>query len=796
MSYLDFPRIHFAGGFTANPSTVNNPPLNYQRGQDPTTEPWDMATWWNPYGNAICTLNPDCVVTAVQTAGSLTPTTDTLDGVAIFAGNTSSPPKIADLDPQQQNVSEWWGLNLQIGLSASVGKLSGEFAGVAFRNIWAQAPGPTFGSAAGGGVYQSVLTGVKIEPGTSAVLAALSGHDTLSVRMHLRSYNGTDARYDLTVGNLAALRAKPQADGGLKNLPDDVWANLQTLSKYHDLASQKDDPALCGIIYTTVFLNYLMQRWLGQVAYGTYGDQIRVATLQATTPSVTTAFSCGKLVGTIGPYSAGEPKFFTAARNMGPPSAGTKAFTPMGPYANFQVSDSGVLSADLANALATVNPTVGPFKDSGNLELAFVGGRAIAGGAIPNSDFRTFMEDKGGIVDLQLDAADKETALSTPICVRTTGADPVVRMQEPSSGYWLRADQFVFRMNPGVTASAQQPCGETAQAEVYVRVFGQVPHGMDLKVNMTMMSPATSFAYTNQTIGTGQTPGLDCAPLGTPATALTFGASTPVVNGLATIDLAATDPGNPRVFIDGQVYFLNYAIDGGVAGFIQSPDDLLSVLVFEQTVVASPTWDEDVQSILGQYGRLFPIMSRFGLDNYASVRANAAQIRSVLERPITDPFHMPVTRDLSESRRQLIYSWMDAGMPRAATLGGPGGAPFAGADPKSLAFSFGNVVDGITINDTKHGGTGGNAAAPLTLQEGEWWSEFALAWDPGYPYITAAKFVTNKGREIVANQNGVAYQVHVEDCKVVGIKGRSGDFVDQLTVSYIPNDPGGDPPAS
>jgi hypothetical protein len=29
MSYLDVPRLHFTGTFMANPSTINNDPLNY-----------------------------------------------------------------------------------------------------------------------------------------------------------------------------------------------------------------------------------------------------------------------------------------------------------------------------------------------------------------------------------------------------------------------------------------------------------------------------------------------------------------------------------------------------------------------------------------------------------------------------------------------------------------------------------------------------------------------------------------------------------------------------------------------
>ena len=671
MSYLDFPRIHFAGGFTSAPSTINNPIDNYKRGQDSSTKPWDMETWWQPYGNAIFTLNPDCKVTAVQTAGNIIPVADTLNGVDVFAGNTSSLPKIADLDPEQQNVSEWWGLNLQIGLGGSAGKLSGDFSAVAFRNIWMQSSGKKFRSASGSGVYQSVLENIDIDAGDSEVLAALKKYDALSVRMHLRSYNGMDQSYDLTQPNLANLREKEVID-----LPDDVWANLATLSKYHQSVNEDGEPVDCGMIITTQFVNYLMQRWLGERDYNTYGEIIRNATIVTPySPLVTTDFNCGKLVGTIGPYDAQEPKFFTAKRNMGPTpfqvdlkekkdkDQGLKAFAPMAHYANFQVSGSGILSVDLVNALAMQNPTTGPFIDSGNLVLAFSGGEEITGGTINNSDFDTFMESDGGIVDVQLNPKDLQTIKNTPVCVRTTTTEPDVLMEEPASGYWLRADQFVFRMNPGVTTNAQQSCGETNQVKVYLRKFGEISNGE--KITLTMMSSTESFDYTNQTIGTGDTPGLIDVDMGIPTSALTFEATSIVTEGVATFDLTATNPGNPRQFIDGQIYFLTYAMQGMPAGYVQSPDDIVSVLVFENKEVKIPVWTNCIDKILGQYGRLYPIMSNFGLDDYDTVKEKHVQIRNALERPITDPFHMPVTRDLSESRRQQIFTWMDIGMPKS-----------------------------------------------------------------------------------------------------------------------------------
>ena len=101
-----------------------------------------------------------------------------------------------------------------------------------------------------------------------------------------------------------------------------------------------------------------------------------------------------------------------------------------------------------------------------------------------------------------------------------------------------------------------------------------------------------------------------------------------------------------------------------MSGYIQCPDDLVSVLVFEHKVLSQPpTWENSIGAILGQYGRLYPIMSRFGLTSHEEVKTNHAQIAAVLKRPLNDAFHMPVTRDLSESRRQLVLRWMENGMP-------------------------------------------------------------------------------------------------------------------------------------
>ena len=77
-----------------------------------------------------------------------------------------------------------------------------------------------------------------------------------------------------------------------------------------------------------------------------------------------------------------------------------------------------------------------------------------------------------------------------------------------------------------------------------------------------------------------------------------------------------------------------------------------------------PTWDGEIRDILAQYGKLYPIMSRFGLQSYESIVMNKDQIKNALTQPIEAPLHMPVTRDLSQDRLQLILTWMNNNSPR------------------------------------------------------------------------------------------------------------------------------------
>ena len=664
MSYLDFPRIHFTGRFQAAVSTVNNAPLNYKKAIKPGFQPWDVDTWWSAYGNGVFDLN-GCTVSAVQRAGSLQPVQDDICNQQVFAGNPSGRPKLVDLDPMQQNVSEIWALTVQIGLGGTNGKLTGNFEHIAFNNIWFAADPNTFGSRSGAGVYQSTLTGVKIDPGNSKVLQDLSVYDRLSIRLQLTDTHNGNYSYDLTPENLETLGNTTLQD--LKDGDPTAWANLQNISNYIQGPPQK---TAAGIIITTGFIDHLLQRWLGESAANQWRDQILDATRQPVAPgSDPLDFSYGRLMGTVGPPS--DPNYITAKR-MFTPRVSTNP--PNVNFAPFQL-EGNVLSVDLSNALQAANPTKGPYIDYQSLEVGTYDGDTFTalkdsqGGnvTVPYQDFDSFVQ-QGSIFDVELDADSASTAAGTELAlasvqqsaVTQTSSAPTKLLAENPGGLWMRADQFVFRMNP--TSSAVQ-----ADVNVYVTRFGVAPDNSEgLQVTLSLLSEQDSYTYTNSTVGTGGTPGLTDFPLASPASALT-GWDTPatVVDGVATFSLSATDPGNPRKEIDGQVYFLRYSSPDAESGYEQGADDLVSVLVFDYVTQDNPTWDNSVGDILSQYGRLYPIMWRFGLDDYESVKVNSAQIRRVLERDMNDPLHMPVTRDLSDSRRAVILQWMDNGMPKS-----------------------------------------------------------------------------------------------------------------------------------
>lgn len=141
-------------------------------------------------------------------------------------------------------------------------------------------------------------------------------------------------------------------------------------------------------------------------------------------------------------------------------------------------------------------------------------------------------------------------------------------------------------------------------------------------------------------------------------------------SGLAVIKFRARDPNGPREFIDGQLYPYQYwsqsnpiDVNKTCAGknFLCLLDSYIVIRVFNSfTYEHPPTWNKDVYPIFKRYALLYPIMTLNYVDlgNYHEVKTHISHIDMTLRLPITHPNHMPVTRDLSKGKRNMILKWL------------------------------------------------------------------------------------------------------------------------------------------
>jgi hypothetical protein len=568
MTYLGYPRLHFAGSFQADPSTVNNDPAHFddatfqarfqqpQVGENPA--PDQMNGWWNPRGSGAWRL-ANCMVTSVlyqdgsSAASSLA---DPIVGGMLAGSDSRVSAKLVDLDPEQQMVSEIWGLRLRLRDSQGQEVWNGSFEVAPFTDIWVRyrtgQPDSYYGA-----FYQSIISGVEWAGELNSLLLQ---------QMKEAAYQGQ-------------LSIKFNVDG--------------------------------------------------------YDDDV-------TSPT----FTWGRIVGSIGPYLQGEPKHFVAARYLQSP--------PGSPLNNAPArldEASKTLFLDLGNSLPTTSVD-GPLVNINALRMR---GTPIGGliqvvaqppkGAPPVvlasiDNLGGFYEHQAAILSAELTDAQVKAAASYPIgVVDSTGT--LTMLSENAAATYVRADTFVFR-----TESAKP--NNTASTTLYATTLGKPTSGVQIDV---WNDDAAEQGQVTQGPVSGP-------PVGTPPKGISFPDSIKTgPDGTAELTLTASPPGNPRGYIDGQVYGLAYGWghDDSVAGGSQ-----LSVLVFDDyQAPARPTWVADVLPILQQYANLYPVMRDIlDLSDYHSVVQHRSALRLVFSLPVEDPNYMPVTRDLSPQKRAMLLSWL------------------------------------------------------------------------------------------------------------------------------------------
>ena len=147
-------------------------------------------------------------------------------------------------------------------------------------------------------------------------------------------------------------------------------------------------------------------------------------------------------------------------------------------------------------------------------------------------------------------------------------------LQEAANGQHVRADQFVFRANPG----------EVVEADLWMTQWGQ-----------PMANGSIQVVLDNSQLQ-GQ-PGI-WPDVGTPAAAINFPRTLQTgADGRTTLQIKTSAPGNSRDYIDGQVYGIR-AYPASQTYSTQDPYEFISLLLWDEFTPDEPiTWYGSMQPI-------------------------------------------------------------------------------------------------------------------------------------------------------------------------------------------------------
>ncbi|XP_035665941.1 uncharacterized protein LOC118409176 [Branchiostoma floridae] len=115
--------------------------------------------------------------------------------------------------------------------------------------------------------------------------------------------------------------------------------------------------------------------------------------------------------------------------------------------------------------------------------------------------------------------------------------------------------------------------------------------------------------------------------------------------------------------VDGQLYVYDITVQPKGDTDVAFPQNLKTTIHLYCKHESKPpyTWVDDIYPICQQYDNLYPVMKPlFNLASYREVVRDSTrkQLLHSLQLPIEDPNHMPVTRDLSPAKKDMLVHWL------------------------------------------------------------------------------------------------------------------------------------------
>ena len=237
---------------------------------------------------------------------------------------------------------------------------------------------------------------------------------------------------------------------------------------------------------------------------------------------------------------------------------------------------------------------------------------------------------------------------------------------------WQR---FVYRTNSY----------STHNFSVYVTKYGQPMSGAIVHLNQSNLHSDSITKYVTNVCPCERCPFHAC--IRCPSDGVKFANDLPTtVDGLATFELHINKVEEPRKTVSnatmsihfdvpGQVYLYSYTVNDQFPVDVMAPN-LLSIKVYSDITYPNTegiTWVDHVLPIFEQYAQLYPVMKPIvNMANYTDVKLKKDPLVYVLSLPQSHPSHMPVTRDLSDTKREMILKWLNNGCRYSSThMDGP-----------------------------------------------------------------------------------------------------------------------------
>ncbi|RBL90354.1 hypothetical protein [Chitinophaga flava] len=376
-------------------------------------------------------------------------------------------------------------------------------------------------------------------------------------------------------------------------------------------------------------------------------------------------FSLGRIMGCIGPWLSDEPDLFAPARRL------YGAVSQYFRYSNFYVNKHlHSLTVDLGGSYP-INSALGDLNINFPKVKLAVSKKAITiPQANPDHKYRiapdqfieigtvvpaspgSWLLDTAGIVSFRLtkEALNLLNDHQLLLLIEEQGEN-IIYARESIKGIHIRADSFIFRMDPG----------DQHKTKIYAYQWGEPLAGIN--INIALLPP---MADQGGGLENDPAPPLAKIPL------INFPAGkidhplTVVTNkkGVATFTMSGGNPENYRKYVDGQLYLFSYKIEGfpelDQYFFFGMMMDLICVHLRDKfEVPENPEWD-DVAAIWTQFGNVYPIMSKYIVD--MSKMEELMKYTNILlhsfTRDIHDATYMPVTRDLSKNKMLTLIKWL------------------------------------------------------------------------------------------------------------------------------------------